>query len=95
VTDENQKLLGVITLDNIREIMFKTELYDKVVARELMRVPPAVIFPGESMHAVMKKFDETGAWNLPVIENEQYLGFISKSSVFTSYRQMLKKSSLS
>jgi CIC family chloride channel protein len=95
VTDENKILLGVITLDNIREIMFKTELYDKVTARELMRVPPAVIIPGESMHAVMKKFDETGAWNLPVIENEQYLGFISKSSVFTSYRQMLKKSSLS
>jgi CIC family chloride channel protein len=95
VLDENNKLLGIITLDNIREIMFKTELYDRVIAKELMRMPPAIISPGESMHAVMKKFDETASWNLPVIEDEQYLGFISKSSVFTNYRQILKKTSLS
>ncbi len=95
VIDKHNHLLGVITLDNIREIMFKSEMYDKVLAKELMRIPLAVISPGEPMHAVMKKFDETGAWNLPVIENEEYRGFISKSSVFSSYRQMLKKSSLS
>lgn len=94
VVDEGNRLLGVITLDNIREIMFKTNLYDKVFAKELMRLPPAILSPDEPMHSVMKKFDETGAWNLPVIDNEQYLGFISKSNVFSSYRQMLKKQSL-
>jgi CIC family chloride channel protein len=94
VVDQGNHLLGVITLDSIREIMFKSEMYEKVLVKELMRIPLATISPGEAMHAVMKKFDETGAWNLPVIENDEYKGFISKSSVFSSYRQMLKKSSL-
>ncbi len=94
VVNANKELLGVITLDNIREIMFKTELYDTVFARDLMRMSPATLTPSESMHSVMKKFDETGAWNLPVILDGSYLGFISKTSVFTNYRQILKKSSL-
>ncbi|HXC04661.1 MAG TPA: chloride channel protein [Bacteroidia bacterium] len=94
VVNVNKELLGVITLDNIREIMFKTELYDSVFARDLMRMSPATLTPSESMHSVMKKFDETGAWNLPVILDGSYLGFISKTSVFTNYRQILKKSSL-
>jgi CIC family chloride channel protein len=94
VINEQRILLGVITLDNIREIMFKTELYDKVLAKELMHMPPATISQEEPMLAVMKKFDETGAWNLPVTDQGKYMGFISKSSVFTSYRQVLKKSSL-
>jgi len=94
VVDPKGQLLGIITLDNIREIMFKTELYDKIMAKELMRIPPAIISSDESMHAVMKKFDETGAWNLPVIDQDIYKGFISKSSVFSNYRQVLKKSNL-
>jgi CIC family chloride channel protein len=94
VVDASKQLLGIITLDNIREIMFKTDLYDKIMVRELMRIPPAVISSEETMHAVMKKFDETGAWNLPVVDQGTYVGFISKSSVFTNYRQVLKKSNL-
>jgi CIC family chloride channel protein len=94
VVNERKELLGVITLDGIREIMFKTELYDSVYAKDLMRMPPTTLSPAESMHSVMKKFDETGAWNLPVIQEGSYLGFISKTSVFTNYRQILKKSSL-
>jgi len=53
-----------------------------------------LIYSYESMDAVMEKFDETGAWNLPVIEEGQYLGFISKSSVFTSYRSKLKETTI-
>lgn len=55
---------------------------------------PTLIYSYESMDAVMEKFDETGAWNLPVIEEGQYLGFISKSSVFTSYRSKLKETTI-
>jgi CIC family chloride channel protein len=54
-----------------------------------MRQPAAIIHPDESMYEVMKKFDETGAWNLPVIDNGKYAGFISKSSIFTRYREKL------
>ena len=95
VTDIENKLLGIIILDNIREIMFKNELYDKVSAKELMTNPPATISPTQTMETVMKKFDETGAWNLPVIDNGQYVGFISKSSVFSSYRTKLKATTIS
>ena len=78
VTDTENKLLGIIILDNIRDIMFKNEMYDKVTAKELMTNPPTTISPTQTMETVMKKFDETGAWNLPVIDNGQYVGFISK-----------------
>lgn len=94
VTDNDNKLLGIIILDDIREIMFKNEMYDKVTANELMTTPPATISSTQTMESVMKKFDETGAWNLPVIENGQYIGFISKSSVFTSYRTKLKATTI-
>lgn len=94
VTDKENKLLGIIILDNIREIMFKNEMYDKITAKELMTFPPATISPNQKMESVMKKFDETGAWNLPVIDNGQYIGFISKSSVFSSYRTKLKATTI-
>lgn len=89
---ENEQLLGIILLDNIREIMFKHEMYSTVLVKQLMRKPAAIIAPDESMQAVMKKFDETGAWNLPVIDDGKYIGFVSKSSIFNKYRTQLIKS---
>lgn len=94
VVDNENHLLGVILLDNIREVMFKSELYDSVLAKELMRKPAATVSSDEAMHAVMKKFDEAGVWNLPVVDNDQYVGFISKSSIFTKYRKVLIKSNI-
>ncbi len=92
VTGEG-KLAGVVELNSIREIMFNTELYDQVLVKELMRKSPAVIETSESMDDVMKKFDSTGSWNLPVTENGKYLGFISKSNIFNKYRgQLIEKS---
>lgn len=87
----NGALLGVIVLDNVREIMFKHDMYDTVYAKELMRKPPATISVDERMEFVMKKFDETGAWNLPVLNDGKYVGFISKSSIFVQYRNQLIK----
>lgn len=83
------ELVGVIVLDHIREIMFKHDMYDKVYVKELMRAPLAIITPDDRMENVMKKFDETGAWNLPVLKNGKYLGFVSKSSIFVQYRNRL------
>jgi CIC family chloride channel protein len=90
VLDNNNKLLGIIILDNIREIIFKTELYEKITVRDLMNPAPAVISANQSMESVMKIFDETGAWNLPVTDNGIYVGFVSKSSIFSSYRSKIK-----
>ena len=69
-------------------------MYDSIKAKEIMIQAPTLIYSYESMDAVMEKFDETGAWNLPVIEEGQYLGFISKSSVFTSYRSKLNETTI-
>jgi CIC family chloride channel protein len=89
VITEDKKLAGIILLDSIREIMFHQELYDTVLIKELMQKPPAVISLDESMESVMQKFDNTNAWNLPVVSNGVYAGFISKSVIFNKYRSHL------
>jgi CIC family chloride channel protein len=89
VVGKNNKLLGLIQLDSIREEMFNVDLYDKVTARDIMEKPSAKIDRMEDIFSVMKKFDETGQWNLPVVDDGFYLGFISKSNLLTKYRNEL------
>jgi CIC family chloride channel protein len=89
VVDEKDTLLGIVLLDNIREIMFNRELYNDTTVEMRMIVPPAFIEEGENMEQVMRKFEETGAWNLPVVENGRYKGFVSKSKIFSVYRRVL------
>ena len=84
-------LQGVISLDDIREIMFSTELYDKTYVFNLMKEPQTVVTDTDRMEAVMEKFDRSGAWNLPVVDTVgRYQGFVSKSKIFSSYRQRLQ-----
>lgn len=91
VTDDNDKLLGVVQLDDIRNIMFRPDLYRRMQVNRFMAIPPAKVVVGTPMERVMKTFDDTGAWNLPVIDEEgKYVGFVSKSKIFNSYRQVLK-----
>ncbi len=82
-------LVGIVLLDDIRHIIFNTEMYDSTFVRDLMMLPPTHVSPGEPMDEVMKKFEETGSWNLPVIQNGQYRGFLSKSKLFSVYRKWL------
>ncbi len=89
VVDKNKALQGIILLDDIREIMFKPALYERTFVRDLMHMPPAYVFITDSMDIVMKKFQDTGAWNLPVIDDNKYVGFLSKSKIFTIYRTLL------
>jgi len=89
VVDKKGHLRGIITLDDIREIMFKPELYSKVFAESLMSQPPTYVSSTDSMDSVMEKFTQTKAWNLPVIDNKQYVGFVSKSKLFNAYRKVL------
>lgn len=88
VTDKNM-LLGIVLLDSIRHIMFNTDMYNRVFVRDIMQPPPDHISPGESMESVMKKFEDSGSWNLPVINNGEYIGFLSKSKLFSFYRKWL------
>lgn len=90
VTAENE-LAGIVMLDDIKEVMFNASLYDTTYIREIMKHPPAFIDVHEDMQQVMKKFDETQAWNLPVTDGKKFLGFISKSSLLTNYRELLRE----
>lgn len=89
VVDKYNILEGVVSLDDVREIMFRHELYDSVRVRELMSIPPSYIDKKENIETVMETFRKTGAWNLPVLDNGYYVGFISKSRIFSTYRELL------
>src|SRR5690606_18354688 len=90
VLDGDGKLLGIILLDDIRPFMFDTALYDTVQIDSLMHAPPELLFLGQdNMKAVMKKFQVSGAWNLTVIKDGKYAGFVSKSKLLTAYRKKL------
>jgi chloride channel protein, CIC family len=89
VVDDYNILDGVVSLDDVREIMFQHELYDTTSIRDVMTIPPSYIDIRESIDTVMETFRKTGAWNLPVLDNGYYVGFISKSRIYSTYRDLL------
>ena len=90
VLNAAKHLVGVIYLDDIRHIMFRQELYHRYSVASLMREVPERLSIEEPMEVVMRKFEDTGAWNLPVEDvTGEYIGFISKSAIFTAYRNTL------
>ena len=90
VIDEEQRLVGIILLDDIRTVMFDQSLYNSTSVETFMVKPPDYIdYNEDSMQRVMRKFQTSGAWNLPVIKNGKYFGFVSKSKLLTAYRREL------
>lgn len=89
VLNKDNMLVGIVYLDNIRHIIFNAEMYSTTFVRDVMLLPPTYVSPDEPMEEVMKKFEENNAWNLPVIDNGKYIGFISKSKLFSVYRKWL------
>ena len=90
VIDHEGHLKGVLLLDEVRNIMFQPRLYNRFTVGQLMTSPPAVLPFDMPMERVMEKFEDTGAWNLPVVDKDRrYLGFVSKSKIFNSYRHVL------
>lgn len=90
VVDARDHLVGILFLDDVRHIMFRQELYHRYTVATLMREAPVRLSIEEPMEAVMRKFEETNAWNLPVEGiGGEYIGFISKSAIFTAYRKTL------
>ena len=90
VIDNEGHLRGILLLDEVRNIMFQPRLYKRFTVEQLMTSPPAVLRYDLPMEKVMETFEDTGAWNLPVVDEERrYLGFVSKSKIFNSYRHVL------
>ena len=90
VLDEDRKMEGVILLNEVRQLIFKPELYEKKQIRELAHPPPDIVDFNESMERVMERFDKSEAWNLPVVKNGKYVGFLSRSKIFSYYRKQLQ-----
>ncbi|NNL15527.1 MAG: chloride channel protein [Flavobacteriaceae bacterium] len=92
VVNKANEFLGVIRLDDIRSMMFDSSLYNSVDAASLMHADAGIIIYEENtMKDIMQKFKTSGAWNLPVVKNGKYYGYISKSKLLTAYRTQLIK----
>lgn len=92
VVDRNNVIQGILLLDDVREVMFDTSRYDNEYVYTYMKEAPEYVYHNESMESVMNKFEYTGAWNLPVVEEDMtYLGFVSKSKIFSAYREQLQQ----
>ena len=91
VVDSKRHFQGYVALEDVRRDMFQHELYDKMHVYNYMKSSPAYVYEDEKMDSVMKKFEKTDAWNLPVVKQDRtYIGFVSKSKIFSAYRDELK-----
>ena len=90
VIEDDGTFCGIVVLDDIRHIMFKPELYDETTVSSMMFMPGTSINPEESMEEVARKFQETRNYNLPVLKDGKYIGFISRANVFSEYRKLLR-----
>ncbi len=90
VVDDQNYLKGIVKLDDIRHIMFNQDMYDNTLVRDLMHTPEWTIQSSDQMEEVARQFSESGRYNLPVLRDGKYLGFVSRARVFSSYREMLK-----
>ena len=91
VVNSDGQMQGIVYLDDVREVMFDRDKYQSHVYTFMKQVPEFV-YCKEKMESVMNKFEFTGAWNLPVVdETGKYLGFVSKSKIFSAYREQLQQ----
>jgi len=92
VIDQKNRFLGLVAIDEIRDVIFNTELYDNLYVKDLMIKPETSITPDESMQEVVKKFRITGYYNMPVIEKTGiYVGFISRANLYTNYKDIIEE----
>ncbi len=90
VVESDGTFRGIIKLDDIRHVMFNQEVYDSVYIRDLMFIPDDVIFTSDSVEEVAQKFQQSGSYNIVVIQHGKYLGFVSRAKLFSAYRDLLK-----
>jgi CIC family chloride channel protein len=91
VVDSEDNFYGLIFINDIRNIIFNTELWDTTLVKDLMFMPRITVEPDESMESVAQKFQESEDYNLPVIRDGKYMGFVSRAQVFMTYRRLLKE----
>lgn len=91
VVNHENKFFGIVKLDHIRHIMFDKEKYDSVCVRDLMYMPEFIIRPDEDMGEVVKKFQQSSRFTIPVLKDGRYyMGFVSRAKCFSAYQKMIK-----
>jgi chloride channel protein, CIC family len=90
VVDEQGMLKGMVKLSEVRTLIFESDLYDTVKIKDLMYMPKHFVSPRDSMEEVVEKFETSGRFNLAVIDNEKYIGFLSRAKVFSEYRDNIR-----
>ncbi len=90
VVDKENNFKGVVVLDDIRHLIFDTEIYHQTFVKDLMIIPPYIVDYYDTMENIVYKFNESGNYNLPVLKEGKYLGFVSRANIFSAYRKMLK-----
>ena len=91
VTDEKGHFYGLVFLDDIKTLIFRPELYNQILVKDLMYMPKTIIYRQETMEEVAKKFQNSKDYNIPVLEGEKYVGFVSRANVFSNYRVKVKE----
>ena len=90
VLDKEGNLKGIVHLNNIRQQIFSPELYQEILVKDIMHIPHNEVDPDDSMESVAKQIQDSGHFNIPVVKNGKYIGFVSRANVFSSYRRMLR-----
>ncbi len=91
VVDDENNFYGVIFINDIRNIIFNTEMWDTTFIKDLMYMPESLVNPDDSMESVAQKFHSSEHFNIPVIKDGKYLGFVSRAQLFSTYRRLLKE----
>jgi chloride channel protein, CIC family len=91
VVDDENNFKGIVLLDDVREVMFNKNMYNLIIIKDIIRHSPNVVDAKERMYKIIRKFDEENIWNLPVVKDGKYLGFISKANILNHYRDLLKR----
>lgn len=89
ITDEENNFLGIVFLDHIKHIIFKPEFYDTLLVKDLGFIPQVTVSPEDTMEEVVRKFQESGNFNIAVVKDGKYLGFVSRANIFSAYRKKL------
>ena len=91
VTDEKGRFFGLVFFDDIKTLIFKPELYDQILVKDLMYMPKTLIYRQENMEEVARKFQNCQDYNIPVLDGDKYVGFVSRANVFSHYRTKVKE----
>jgi len=91
VVEKDGQFRGIVKLDDIRNIMFKQDLYGKVLVKDIMFMPQHTIDPSDTMEEVARKFQDSGRFNIAVLKKGKYLGFVSRARLFSAYRKALRE----